>query len=284
VRQSTRRQAGDTARLLAACNENYLGISTNLSTDGKIDFVAFATPAQIFVISFDADSRLGLLPSDQEFTSLLLGMTCILIGFDMGKLALRIHRDMGLPVSGIDLSTLFSPNTRDPWRPGKFIATKVSGLVKQFEVDSLWISAEKGTRDVCLRAWLSAWCVSVIPCLLAVDILRDSAAAAVSDTSELKNALKVDTRNASNAVRSIFEMTVVNLCVGGFKELSCLGELLRHCDLLEVSKPTESPNEFNQARQLEDGHISLLNARYRNRVRQSHQVSSFAHQVIQPSH
>jgi hypothetical protein len=160
VRQSARRQAGDTARLIAACNESYLGISTKLSADGKVDFVAFATPGQIFVVSSDADSRLGLLPSDQEFASILLGTTCILIGFDMGKMALRIHRDVGLPVSGIDLSTLFSPNTRDPWRPAKFIATKVFRLVNKFEVDSLWSStAEQGIRDVCLRAWLSAWCV-----------------------------------------------------------------------------------------------------------------------------
>jgi hypothetical protein len=118
-------------------------------------------------------------------------------------------------------------------------------------------------------------CVYAISCLLAVDVLRDSAAAAISDTSELKCTLKVDTRNVSSAVRSIFDQTaVVHLCFGGFKELSCLGELLRQSDLLEVSKPTESPNEFSQAKHLEDGNISLLNARYRNRVRRSHQVSS----------
>jgi hypothetical protein len=59
----------------------------------------------------------------------------------------------------------------------------------------------------------------------------------------------------------------------GLKELTCLGDLLLQTDLLEAAKPRESPNEFSGARLLEGGNISLQNARYRNRVRRSHQVS-----------
>ena len=162
VRYSTRQQADGTARLLEACNQSYMGVATKQYADGKVEMIAFATPGEVFVISVEADNRPGLLPSDQSFGLLLLSTAGILVGFDMGKLALRLHRDLKLPTRGIDLSTLFAQNTRDPWRPSKFIGTKVSPLVNKFEVDNLWNSAsEQGSRNVCLRAWLAAWCVSV---------------------------------------------------------------------------------------------------------------------------
>lgn len=160
VRQTNRRQAGSTAHLLEACKQDYLGVATTLSADGRVEWVAFATPDEVFVISVEADYHLGLLPSDESFGRLLLGMAGHLIGFDMAKLALRLHRDLKLPVCGIDLSTLFS-STREPWRPSQFVKSKVSHLINKFEVDNLWNSAnEQGNRNVCLRAWLSAWCVS----------------------------------------------------------------------------------------------------------------------------
>ena len=157
VRQSNRRQAGDTARLLEACKQDYIGVATKQSSDGIVEWVAFATPDEVFVISVEADYRSGLLPSDESFGRLLLGMAGRLIGFDMAKLALRLHRDLKLPVCGIDLSTLFSP-TREPWLPSQFIKSKVSRLINKFEVDNLWNSAdEQGSKNVCLRAWLSVW-------------------------------------------------------------------------------------------------------------------------------
>jgi hypothetical protein len=162
VRQSNRRQAGDTARLLEACKQDYIGVSTKQSSDGRVEWVAFATPDEVFAISVEADYRSGLLPSDESFGRLLLGMAGHLIGFDMAKLALRLHRDLKLPVCGIDLSTLFSP-AREPCQlPSQFIKSKVSRLINRFDVDNLWNSAdEQGNRNVCLRAWLSAWCVSI---------------------------------------------------------------------------------------------------------------------------
>jgi hypothetical protein len=165
VRRSTLRHAGDIARLLEACNESYLGVSTEQSANGKVDLVAFATPDEVFVISVDANNHLGLLISDKSFGLLLLGTAGVLIGFDMAKLALRLHRDLKVPVCGIDLSTLFAPNTRDPWRPSKFIGTKVSPVINKFEVDNLWnsVSEHGSIRNVYLRAWLSAWCVYVCP-------------------------------------------------------------------------------------------------------------------------
>jgi hypothetical protein len=183
VRHSPRRQAGDTARLLEDwCSKHdkpgqrYIGISTTQSADGKVEWVAFATPDEVFVISLGADIHLGLLPSDQSFEHILSGAFGRLTGFEMGKLALRLHRDLKLPVRGIDLSTLFSQNTRDPWRPSKFIGTKVSPSINKFEVDNLWNPAsEQGSRNVCLRAWLSAqWYVCMLFIFLCLTVFPGS--------------------------------------------------------------------------------------------------------------
>lgn len=235
VRQSTRRQAGNTARLIEACNQNYIGVATKQSTDGQVELVAFATPGEVFVISVEPGNHQGLI--DQSFRLLLLGKAGLLVGFDMAKLALRLHRDLKLPVCGFDLSTLFA-NTRDPWPPSKFIGRKVSPSINKFDVDNLWNSAsEEGSRNVCLRAWLSA------------------CAAAAPVTSELKSAQKVDTRSVSDM------------------ELTCLGNFCRQIDLLDARKPSAFTNEFSQAKMLGDGNVSLQNARYRNRVRRSHQTA-----------
>jgi regulator of nonsense transcripts 1 len=160
------------------------------------------------VISVEADSYLGLLPSDDSFGRLLLGTAGLLVGFDMAKLALRLHRDLKLPVLGIDLSTLFSKNTREPWRPSQFINAKVSPSINKFQVDNLWNSAnEQGNRNVCLRAWLSAWYVLVkfLVLIYLIHIPGDSAAAACV-SSQLGRALKVDTRLVFDTVRGTLDL------------------------------------------------------------------------------
>ena len=206
VRYSNRRQAGDTARLLEAFDQKYIGLSTEQSADGKVALIAFATPCEIFVISVETDKPLGLLPSDHYFESLLLGTSTCLVGFEMAKLGLRLHRDLKIPVRGIDLSTLFSPNTRDPWRPSKFIESKISPLTDKakFDTDNLWNSAsDQGNRNVCLRAWLSAWCAAFAVFQLGNWLISFGHSAAEGCvTTELKSALQVDTRLVFDKVSS----------------------------------------------------------------------------------
>ena len=156
VRPFTRRGAGDATRHLQECNEHCFGVAIRQSDNGFVDSLALATTRQVFVISVEADSSRGIYLSDQPFRNLLEGGAGILVGFEMAKIALHLRRDLGLNVNGVDLSTLFSPDTRKPWRPSQVLAKALSRSVSIFEVDGLWNSgAEQGTRTLCLRAWVS---------------------------------------------------------------------------------------------------------------------------------
>lgn len=158
VHNFSRRQAGNAAKIAEAAGEPFLGLAVSLSTTGEVGFIAVATSKEVFLIAAEVNNSFLLL-NDKPFKDLLSGETGnALVGFEMARLAIQVGRDLKTAVCGIDLSTLCSPNTREPWRPGEFVGKKVCASAKPFEIDQVWRgSLEKDNRDVCLRAWISAW-------------------------------------------------------------------------------------------------------------------------------
>jgi hypothetical protein len=158
VRLFTRRQAGNAAEILESRGDAFLGLGVSLSRAGEVQHLAVATPKEILVIAAEVD-RSCLLPHDKPFQNLLASNTSsTLVGFEMARLAIHLSRDLKTAVCGIDLSTLCTSNTREPWRPSKLVSIKLCPTAKGFEIDSLWFgNAEKDHREVCLRAWISAW-------------------------------------------------------------------------------------------------------------------------------
>ena len=59
---------------------------------------------------------------------------------------------------GIDLSTLFSPNIREPHGPSRVIAEFVDRSVDRFEIEKLWMDMNGSAEsDTVLQPWLAAW-------------------------------------------------------------------------------------------------------------------------------
>ncbi|KAF9459527.1 P-loop containing nucleoside triphosphate hydrolase protein [Collybia nuda] len=234
VRCFSRSQAGNAADLAKATGEPYFGLSVTLATSGEVGLIAVATSQEVFLLSVGANKGPPLL--NEQFKDLLSGASSsTLIGFEMARLAIQINRDLGTPVCGIDLGTLFS-GTRNPWNPGELITNKVCPQAKSSNVNSIWGSGFDGDEEtVCLRAWISA-------------------CAAESLGAELSKALKVETEFLNT------------------KELDCLGNLIKQADLLEAAKPKEVPNEFTTHKMCKDGTLLIINARYRTRIRKGNQA------------
>lgn len=56
--------------------------------------------------------------------------------------------------------------------------------------------------------------------------------------------------------------------------LRCLAVIVMNIELLEAMKPTQMQNEFKHVVLEKDGKISLINSRFKSRVRKSRQVSA----------
>ncbi|KAF5376648.1 hypothetical protein D9615_007819 [Tricholomella constricta] len=238
----SRRHAGMAAedilrRLQDSIDQQYLGLAMKRSSSGRVALLALARVDEVFLISVDADRPPGLLPRDEPFQRLLRGESCGIVGFDLPRIAIRIAHDMGLRVRGIDLSTAFAADTRNPLRPSKVVTDKVSSQIGAGVVDDLWSDDHEATnhREVCLRAWLAV-CVATATSIAALNISN-------VDTGLLKP-----------------------------QEIVCLGELIRQTYVLEDARPKETPSEFNNFKVTHDGMLELQNARYKTRIRNSRQV------------
>jgi len=144
-----------------------IGIAYHISQTGKVDFICLSNLTHAFIISLDSTARAGpgkafaaLLSESIEVTatSSITPFPFCLVGFGMAKVAIQVSQATCMRVSGIDLSTLCSPNTREPWSASKFIAEKVENGVDRFKVASLWTGDEgSAERNTALQAWLAAW-------------------------------------------------------------------------------------------------------------------------------
>lgn len=158
VRQFHRRHMGEATRLLKDSEEfQHIGVAVTQSEHGVLQHLVLSTSEHIVAISLDGNSR-ELSTANQSFRSLLReDQDVVMVGFDMARLAIHIHRRLGFQVRGVDLSTLCSGSTNSPWSPSKMVARKLYNGVDTFAVDGLWHADD--LRDACLRAWISSWSV-----------------------------------------------------------------------------------------------------------------------------
>ena len=145
-----------------------VGIAYHVSETGAADFICLANLTSAFIISFDPKSNSfgrqisALLCADVdvdgECSATTLQKNVWLVGFGMARIAIQVKQATSLHVMGIDLSTLFSPNTREPHRPSRVITEFVDRSVNRFEIEKLWMDMNgSAERDTVLQAWLAAW-------------------------------------------------------------------------------------------------------------------------------
>jgi hypothetical protein len=145
------RQIGAVTRKLLAISPVVVGLSVHLSPTCIVKSIALATSKEVFLLKLDSNELPSPLP---DLVKILGGFT--LVAFRMAEVALHIFRCLRQHVRGVDLSTLLLPSTNKPWKPSKFAQRFCSG-VREGEIDRLWDDEEeRGFREVCLRAWLSA--------------------------------------------------------------------------------------------------------------------------------
>ncbi|KAI0090550.1 P-loop containing nucleoside triphosphate hydrolase protein [Irpex rosettiformis] len=241
----------DTDALLSAIRQTtapHLGISLQLSVDGRVKAIAFATPNEAFYVTLQGSVR-GDIATNADKRALKSDKT--LAGFSMARIALHIHRDKRWHVNGVDLSSLLVSTSERPLYPSDFIQKKVSSDVNRRQVNALWYpdaasvddddddddEGDEAMRRVCLRAWISAVCAD-------------------ADPSAMQFAKHVNTRRAS--IRA--------------DHFVCLENMMLCAELLENQKPIRIENEFTAIMSDSDG-LLLENARFTTRVRRSNQTS-----------
>ncbi|KAJ7257574.1 hypothetical protein B0H12DRAFT_471467 [Mycena haematopus] len=232
----------------------YVGISTQLSSNGRLKRFAFATTDDVLVVSVDSNPQSLMKMRDTALAELLLGGP-VFVGFGIASIALQIHRDIKTHFGdAVDLSTLFSLSTREPWSPSKLIGTQLSSEASFSKIDRLWYGGsgdEASDIEVASRAWISAMYVEP----LSSDLFPLTHNPRMADpfAEEIDGSLKVNTKNLAP------------------KELTLLGDLMLQADALVGLKPKENPNDFIRGVLTADG-MELENARYQNRNSQDAQT------------
>ena len=147
-------QAGEMRRRLLAVHPVVVGLSVRLSpTTCIVESIALATSKEVFLLKLDGSESLDLV-------NILDGFTLPVVAFGIAEVALHIFRCSRQHLRGVDLSTLLSPSTNTPCQPFE-VAWRLCSDVRKAEINQLWEGdAERGFREVCLRAWLSATHVS----------------------------------------------------------------------------------------------------------------------------
>ncbi|KAI0827617.1 P-loop containing nucleoside triphosphate hydrolase protein [Trametes gibbosa] len=210
------------------------GLSVRICSDrGGIDGIAIASTTDIFYLGF-SNSEGTASAGMSNFSHFFDGSLLTLAGFGMARLALHLHRKLGVHVKGVELSTLFTTLKKNQTTPANIASMRIHPGVDQGKINAIWYG--KTVEDVCLRAWLSA------------------ALAEVSG-KQVNCAARVDTKNLPDS------------------HLVCLSQLLLNVELLEAERPTQQANEFDSVEIDLEGNIVIRNARYSTRVRRSNQTS-----------
>ena len=234
-----------------------LAVSFRLAQGGHIDAIALATPAIVFQITIAKHA------SHSDLASVLNHPRCLFVAFDMARAVLLFHQQFGVHVRGVDLATL--PCKTTPGGKKQHPAVRLANAVLPGWIHSQGICAlfyRSTNKDLCLRAWLAAWCVCPSPAPYVSVYARFSylrrhyRSIASRSVSEIEHALKVDTRNLSAP------------------QLACLSQLVLNIELLDAERPTRMENDFENIAVSDKGKVTLRNARFKTKIRESGQVGS----------
>jgi hypothetical protein len=156
-----------------------VGISLDQNHSQQITKISFSASARAVAISVDESSlkELKLISNDGSFVKLLKGSgqfvckdavtgeeesfqnTFIVVGFDFAKIAVLIHKYIGIEVHGIDLGTLIAPNAKAPWPPGRMVTARVDQSANLFSISKCW-DIRVDLDALFLRAWIPEWYAS----------------------------------------------------------------------------------------------------------------------------
>lgn len=144
-----------------------IGIAYHVSSTGKIGFICLSNFTHAFIVTLNSTAKIGpetafaallseriKITTESQFSS----HTLCLVGFGMAKIALQVSQATRMQVRGVDLSTLCSQTTREPWPASRLIAERIDTSADKFKVASLWMGDEGSSeRNIALQAWLAAW-------------------------------------------------------------------------------------------------------------------------------
>ncbi|KAI0644790.1 P-loop containing nucleoside triphosphate hydrolase protein, partial [Trametes meyenii] len=228
-----------TGRNLAQVEVKAVGVSLRLSEKGAIHAIALATTQRVVQITVDVhtpvDSSAGNLSDGvRDLVNTLARPHCLLFGVAMMRAAILIRQQLGADSQSVDLPTLYSRLVREGVPPPGRIASEVlHGRAKTYDINALWYCSS--SKDLCLRAWISACIATKQPDLwLGIAKLR---------TSHLLPT-----------------------------HIECLSLLTTNIELLEANRPTSFENEFTKVDRKDKHNLDLHNARFSTRARKSKQT------------
>nr|VWO99307.1 Adenylate cyclase [Ganoderma boninense] len=207
-----------------------VALSFRLTQSGFIEAIALATDTTVFQITVTNDV------SHNDLASVLNHPNCLFVAFDMARAALLLHRQFGVHIRGVDLTTL--PCNATPGSKKQHPAVRLAHALLPKPVRNQGVCAlfyRSTNKDLCLRAWLSA-CI------------------ASRSLSAIAQALKVDTRNLS------------------VSQLVCVSQLVLNVELLDAGRPTRMENDFERVGVDKTGSAIVTNARFKSKVRESGQT------------
>jgi hypothetical protein len=248
-------------------HRTHVGVATQTSQDGRVKRLALATGDAVLLISVDQSA----LRTRDAVLADLLQAGPMLLGFGMAHIALEIHRALKIHVgNGIDLSTLCSPSTREPWAPSKVVSNRLWTPEDSRKIDRLWYNADDSSeREVALRAWISA----MYKFCRRTEKYADPTPGSATHALRTSRRRRKSTRETYNPRCASLTSRYINLdCPHHRQELTVFEHLLAQVDALAANKPRETPNDFVGHVMTADGGMKLTNARYQTRVRRSQQV------------
>lgn len=141
-----------------------VGVSMRLSGKGVITAVALATETTVVQLNTESNSVGPKTQSGSSngpangLASLLGRWDCLLTGVGMIRIALLLHHQLQADGCAIDLALLHKDLVEKGLpSPGILAKQLLADQALEFKINALWY---RDTNDaLCLRAWLSAWCV-----------------------------------------------------------------------------------------------------------------------------
>jgi hypothetical protein len=180
----------------------HVGISTQLSREGRLRRLALATCNAVLLISVESNAQSCMKMRGSALAEFLLEGP-VFVGFGVAHIGLQIHRDIRAHFNNaVDLSTLCSLSTRETWAPSKLVGTQLCPTASFSKIDRLWYGGggdEFSEREVALRAWISA--MYVRPSLRDALSLTHNPRLAEPCAMKITESLKVNTKNLTPKAR-----------------------------------------------------------------------------------
>ncbi|PIL32976.1 hypothetical protein GSI_05094 [Ganoderma sinense ZZ0214-1] len=216
-----------------------VAVSFRLTKGGFIEAIALAADTTVFQVTVTKNV------SHSDLASVLSHPRCLFVAVDMARVALLLHRQFGMHIRGVDLATLPCPSIPGSKKQHPAVRLAHALLPKPIHGQGVCALFYRSTnKDLCLRAWLSAWCVSV-----------------ESSGHRQQKPPGRDHAGAQSRPRNL-----------SGPELACLSQLVLNVELLDAERPTRMDNDFERVEVDKTGSTIVTNARFKSKVRESGQT------------